>query len=115
MFIDGNDDYYGTDGVQNIPVADAVLSILIDRNISGCSLQQYCQKSNLLNYDRNICSNAPWKQCKKEIPCPVAVYFKCYGVDKLNYKWRNSFLNYSKHIFHNIVLKSLLRKRIKLN
>ena len=88
MIIDGNGDFYGSEGMQNLPVAQSVLSLLLDRSDVGCALKEYCKKSKLENYDEWMCTESPWSQCKKEGVCPLAVYFLGYRVDKLNYTWR---------------------------
>ena len=90
MLIDGKDDYYGKQGVQNIPVADAVLSILCKETGEGCKLQLFCKKSGISCYDELRCTVAPWENCKCEGLCPVAEYFKGYGIDKKAFKWRVS-------------------------
>ena len=93
MLIDGNDDYYGKLGVQNIPVADAVLSILMDEKEAGCCLQTLCRKSGIACYDKNRCTDAPWENCKFDEICPVAMYFRGFGVDGKKYKWRKGILS----------------------
>ncbi len=85
ILIDGKNDYYGKPGVQNMPVADAVLSILMDRS-TECQLRDLCKSSKMPNYDEEICINSPWLQCEREKLCPIAVYFKGYGVDKLEFE-----------------------------
>lgn len=90
MFVDGKDDCYGKPGTQNIPVADAVLSFLSrNTNGKGCELQTFCKKSRMHCYDPDICSNAPWEQCKSSEICPLAMYLKGYGIDNKKYKWKN--------------------------
>jgi hypothetical protein len=88
MIIDGNNDFYGKPETQNIPVADAVLSILTDRSKKGCKLKMLCRESHISSYDPIMCSKAPWENCKCKDMCPVAVYFVGYGVDSKKYKWR---------------------------
>ena len=85
ILIDGNGDYYGKLGVQNMPVADAVLNILMGRS-EGCQLKEFCKKSKMPNYDEEVCTNSPWLQCEKKELCPVAVYFRGYGVDNIKYE-----------------------------
>lgn len=88
MLIDGKNDYYGKPGVQNIPVADAVLSILTEETNEGCKLKKFCKRSSISCYDEFRCTEAPWENCKCEGLCPVAVYFIGYGIDDKNFKWR---------------------------
>ncbi|MBE5912267.1 hypothetical protein [Pseudobutyrivibrio sp.] len=89
ILIDGNDDYYGMEGTQYIPVADAVLNILTEKLGEGCSLQELCKKSKIGSYEKYRCTNEPWEQCKENEICPVAMYFKGYGIDYKKYKQRN--------------------------
>ena len=93
MFVDGKDDYYGKPGTQNIPVADAVLSLL-SRNIHGrgCELKTLCMKSHLHCYKLEKCTNAPWEQCKSLNACPLAMYLKGYGIDNKKYRWRKTII-----------------------
>lgn len=88
MLIDGNEDYFGEEETQNIPVADAVLDVLIGDSDSGCGLQLYCKRSGMLCYDKNKCTNAPWKQSKSNATCPLAMYFMGYNIECKKYKWR---------------------------
>lgn len=90
MIIDGQGDLYGSDEIQNLLVADAVLDILLrDYKKSGCKLQECCKKCGIKSYDKDICTHKPWEQCNnKEYLCPVATYFIGYGVENKKYRWR---------------------------
>lgn len=88
MIIDRNGEHYGQNGMQNLPVADAVMDIFLSPERKGCKLQEFCRKSGIVNYDRNVCTHASWEQCKNEYLCPVAVYFLGYSIDMKKYKWR---------------------------
>ena len=90
MIIDGQGDLYGSDEIQNLLVADAVLDILLrDYKKSGCKLQECCKKCGIKSYDKDICTHKPWEQCNnKEHLCPVATYFIGYGVENKKYRWR---------------------------
>lgn len=92
MLIDGNGNRYGKEGTQNIPVADAFLSLLTIESDMGCGLQSFCLESKLECYEKNMCTHYPWRQCDSNEFCPIAVYFKGYGLDKKQYKWRESRL-----------------------
>lgn len=93
MLIDGNGDHYGKEGVQNIPIADAFLSLLTEPSGEGCSLQSFCMESKLECFDKNICTFSPWRHSEGNELCPIAVYFKGYGLDKKNYKWKETKIN----------------------
>ena len=88
MLIDGKDDYYGKPEIQNMPVADAVLSILTEETEEGCKLQMLCKKSGIPCYNEQRCTEAPWENCRCEGLCPVAVYFRGYGIDNKTFRWR---------------------------
>lgn len=92
MLIDGNGNRYGKEGTQNIPVADAFLSLLTKESDKGCGLKSFCLESKLECYDKNLCTHFPWRQCDGNEFCPITVYFKGYGLDKKQYKWRESRL-----------------------
>ena len=88
MLIDNTGTCYGKDGTQNIPVADAVYSLLAGKSPNGCKLQPLCKDCGIEMYDQSICTKAPWRQCKGKSLCPVAVYFKGFCIDSKVYKWR---------------------------
>ena len=88
MLIDNTGRCYGKEGTQNIPVADAVYSLLAEQSPDGCRLQSLCEDSGIEAYDKTLCSKAPWRQCKSKSLCPVAVYFKGFCIDTKLYKWR---------------------------
>ncbi len=87
VIIDKLGDYYGPEGAQNMPVADAVIDILTNRQTEGCKLQNFCKKSKIENFEKEVCTRKPWMQCKKNGACPVAIYFIGYSVDDINYTW----------------------------
>ena len=81
ILIDNNGEVYGTNGLQNMPVPTIGIKRFFEHPKSGCGLIDYCKNCKLDPFDEGICSKEPWLQCKKEVSCPLAIYFKGFGVE----------------------------------
>jgi len=82
LFIDNQNEHLGLfEELAIIPVPYAILDFF-ERPSKGCGLLDYCKYSNIKNLEESNCKNAPWKQCQKRELCPLALYFKAFGLDK---------------------------------